>query len=306
MRKVYTLAIVAVSVIVLMASCTDNSAAEPKAEHVFFIGLDGWGSYSVDAADMPNVKALMEEGCYTLQKRAVLPSKSAVNWASIFMGVPTEVHGYIRWDSMQPDIPVYQQHVAKNGILPTIFQILRDQRQDAEIGCIYEWDGIKYLIDTTSVSYHAMTPDYVKHPGAMSEMACRYIKEKKPNFAAFIYDNPDYPGHMHGFHTPEYYENLRVHDQYVGEIIDAIKEAGIYDESIIIITSDHGGIGTDHGGFHLDELETPFIIAGKNVKKGGEFSESMMQYDTAATLAEIFGLEIPQVWVGKSMSQVFE
>ena len=43
-----------------------------------------------------------------------------------------------------------------------------------------------------------MTPDYVKHPGAMSEMACKYIKEKKPAFAAFIYDNPDYPGHMHG------------------------------------------------------------------------------------------------------------
>jgi len=80
----------------------------------------------------------------------------------------------------------------------------------------------KYLIDTTAVNYHAMTPDYVKHPGAMSEMACKYIKEKKPAFAAFIYDNPDYPGHMHGFHTPEYYENLKVHDAYVGEIIAEI------------------------------------------------------------------------------------
>ena len=67
-----------------------------------------------------------------------------------------------------------------------------------------------------------VTPDYVKHPGAMSEMACKYIKEKKPAFAAFIYDNPDYPGHMHGFHTPEYYENLKVYDAYVGEIIAEI------------------------------------------------------------------------------------
>lgn len=29
-------------------------------------------------------------------------------------------------------------------------------------------------------------------------------------------------------------------------------------------------------------------------------------FRAAATLTEIFGLEIPQVWVGKSMSQVFE
>jgi len=111
-------------------------------------------------------------------------------------------------------------------------------------------------------------------------MACKYIKEKKPAFAAFIYDNPDYPGHMHGFHTPEYYENLKVHDAYVGEIIAAIKEAGIY----------------------VNELETPFIIAGKNVKKGGKFSESMMQYDVAATIAEIFALDTQQVWTSKSMS----
>ena len=50
----------------------------------------------------------------------------------------------------------------------------------------------------------------------------RVFVEKKPAFAAFIYDNPDYPGHMHGFHTPEYYENLKVHDAYVGEIIAEI------------------------------------------------------------------------------------
>ena len=63
------------------------------------------------------------------------------------------------------------------------FCAFRAQRPEAETGCIYEWDGIKYLIDTTAVNYHAMTPDYVKHPGAMSEMACKYIKEKKPAFA---------------------------------------------------------------------------------------------------------------------------
>ena len=71
------------------------------------------------------------------------------------------------------------------------------------------------------------------------------------------------------------------------------------------MTSDHGGIEKDHGGFDLNEMETPFIIAGKNVKKGGEFKESMMQYDVAATIAEIFALETPQVWTAKSMSQVF-
>lgn len=35
-----------------------------KADHVFLIGLDGWGAYSVEKAEMPNVKTLMDAGCY--------------------------------------------------------------------------------------------------------------------------------------------------------------------------------------------------------------------------------------------------
>ena len=33
----------------------------------------------------------------------------------------------------------------------------------------------------------------------------------------------------------------------------------------------HGGINKGHGGKTMQEMETPFIIAGKNVKKGGIF-----------------------------------
>ena len=32
----------------------------------------------------------------------------------------------------------------------------------------------------------------------------------------------------------------------------------------------------------------------------------MMQYDTAATIAYIFGLRQPQVWTGRPMTQVFK
>lgn len=53
-------------------------------------------------------------------------------------------------------------------------------------------------------------------------------------------------------------------------------------------------------------METPFVIYGKNVKNGGEFSGSMMQYDVASTVAYIFDLEQPQVWIGRPMKRVFK
>lgn len=116
---------------------------------------------------------------------------------------------------------------------------------------------------------------------------------------AICFDNPDHVGHAVGHDTPEYYAKLKELDGYIARIVQAVDEAGMTDETIFIITSDHGGIT-------MQEMETPFIIAGKGVKAGGEFQESMMQYDVAATMAYIFALQQPQVWIGRPMTQVFE
>ncbi len=94
--------------VILAAFVSVAFASAPIAGHVVLIGLDGWGAYSVPKADMPVVKSMMEHGCYTLQKRTVLPSSSAPNWASMFMGVPTELHGYTQWGSKTPELPAIE------------------------------------------------------------------------------------------------------------------------------------------------------------------------------------------------------
>lgn len=275
-------------------------AAKPKAKHVVWIGLDGWGAYSVEKADMPVTKQFMKDGSYTLKKRSVLPSSSAVNWASMFMGAGPELHGYTEWGSKTPELP--SRELNKHGIFPTVFKLLRDAQPDAEIGCVYDWDGIKYLVDTLSMNYHAQGPDYNKQPEVLCEMACKYITDKKPTMTLIVFDNPDHVGHADGHDTPAYYANIKQLDSYIGRIVEAVKKAGIYDDTIFIITADHGGIEKGHGGKTMMEMETPFIIAGKNIKKGYCFDDvSMMQFDCASTVAEIFNLKQPQVWIGRPM-----
>ena len=92
--------------------------AKGKAKHVVLIGLDGWGAYSVPRAEIPHIKQLMADGSYTLEKRSALPSSSAINWASMFMGAGPELHGYTQWGSKTPELPsrVLNQH----GIFPTL------------------------------------------------------------------------------------------------------------------------------------------------------------------------------------------
>jgi predicted AlkP superfamily pyrophosphatase or phosphodiesterase len=293
-----------VAILFIFAVNGMTTYAKEKAEHVIFIGLDGWGSYSFENAEMPNVKQLAKDGAYTLKKRSVLPSSSAVNWASMFMGAGPEVHGYTEWGSKTPELP--SRVIAKNNIFPTVFQLFRDKKPNAESGCIYDWDGIKYLVDTLSLNYHKQSPDYKVVPEGLCDLAVRYITEKKPTFAAFIFDEPDHAGHQDGHDTPEYYATLTRLDGYIGKIIEAVKKAGFYDKTIFIITADHGGINKGHGGKTMQEMETPFIISGKNIKKGLLFDESMMQFDIASTIAFIFELKQPQVWIGRPMTQVFK
>ena len=97
-----------------------------KANHVFLIGLDGWGAYSVaKASNIPNLQSLMKGGCYTLKKRSVLPSESAVNWYTMFCGATPEMHGYTNWNSRVPEIP--SMELNEHGVFPTVFYELRRQ-----------------------------------------------------------------------------------------------------------------------------------------------------------------------------------
>lgn len=289
-------------------STTEKTEKNWKAKHVVLIGLDGWTAGSISQADMPNVKSLMENGSYTLTKRSALPSSSAINWASMFMGAGPELHGYTQWGSQIPELE--SKVLTHYGMFPSIWGLLRDQYPDSKIGYFYQWEGLKYLAEMDAMSVQQFT---VIEEGSNENAAekttlngCQYIEKEKPNLIGILIDEPDHTGHAFGFDSPEYLEMASKLDKYVGMIIESVKKAGIYEETIFIVTSDHGGINKNHGGKTMNEMETAFIVCGKGIKKNYEFTESMMQYDVASTLATIFNVEQPQVWIGRPMIQIFE
>lgn len=298
--------------IALLLPCNNVAARKksqkPLAEHVVFIGLDGWGSNQVkdDLDLMPTVKFLMDDGCYTFTKRSVMPSASAINWASIFMGVPTEMHCYNAWNSAKPVIPAYS--VQENGMPVTIYTLLKQQRPDAVSGCVYDWDGIGYVCDTAAMTFHKLFPGVENYADIekYTEAAVSDIKSQKPAFYTFYIGNVDHTGHAYGWESKEYDECLKHADNAIAMIVNALKDAGIYDDTIIIVTSDHGGKGHGHGNLTLEELETPFVICGKNISNKGQFERFMMQYDVPATIAYALGLQIPEDWRGRPMMEAFK
>ena len=86
-------------------------------------------------------------------------------------------------------------------------------------------------------------------------------------------------------------------DDYVGEIVDLLKELGLYDNTIIIYTSDHGEMLGEHGlWFKNTALEpsarVPLIFSGVNIPKNKRISEPVSLLDMGPTLCGLTGIEM--------------
>ena len=301
--------------LILILCCISSlslDAARKKAKHVVLIGIDGWAAEAVrqaPAEDLPNIHYLMEHGAWTLAKRSVMPSASSINWTSMMCGLPTEMHGFDKWNSTRGTIPSTSDN--GHGIPPTIFTIIRQQHPQAETGVIYDWDCIGAITDTLAMNHHFFIKTYLGKNVLVStqdytKLATDYITDKKPEFFFFYYGSLDNAGHTYGWYGPEYMAQMKDLDSGVGMIIQALKDAGIYDDTVIVMSADHGGTGKGHGKFTMLELETPFIVSGKKIKQNFEFPQPIMQYDTAAIIADILGVKIPEDWRGRPIKEIYK
>ena len=297
------ISIVCFSILMLLVSCKAEikiEAPKPLAKHVILIGSDGFGAYAFKKAKVPNLRRMMQQGAYSLKARAVLPTSSAVNWASMIMGSGPELHGYTEWGSKTPEVP--SRVIGEGNIYPTIFGVIDEQLPDAKKGVSYKWGGIGYLFEKNIVDldFNGETDE------ATADKALEFITIEKPALTFIHFDEPDGAGHNIGHDTPEYYEAVEKIDGLVGKILTALDTSGMMDETIIIFSSDHGGIEKGHGGKTLLEVEIPWIIYGKNIPAKGNMDVSIVTYDTAATIAHILALQSPEFWRGKPVLKAFE
>ena len=288
------------AIIIAATSCSRN-----KTGKVLFIGVDGLASWCLETAldsipeQIPNLKALMDKGSWTLEKRAVAPTASAINWATLMMGVPTELHGYIKWNSRESAFPPYAK--GPNGMPPTLFTLLKEQRPDASSVLIYDWDGVGFVTDTLAIGEHRYVKwDHQSIENYAVENAVPVIEAGMPDFYFFYFVEVDERGHKYGWGSPEYYAALADLDKGLGRILDALESSGEAGNTTIVLTSDHGGKpDRKHGTYDIRDLRTPLIIAGPGIPQG-EIGPMLMQYDVTAFLATRLGLEKPVWWRGRS------
>ncbi len=288
-------------ILISLWSCTVKEKPDLGIEHVVVIGVDGMSPDGIQKAHTPMLDTMVKYGAATMNARAVLPSSSSPNWASMIMGADTEQHGITSnaWEKFDHQLsPVV---ATERGTFPSIFTLFKDQQPEAHIGAIYDWDGFGRLFEKRDVDFD-IDGD---HEDGTTKDAVAYIKENTPKFTFVHLDHVDHAGHGMGHGSKEYYRSVQKADSLIAEIVDAAKQAGMFEKTMFLIASDHGGLGYGHGGESPAEMTIPFILYGKGIKEGYTIEETVYQYDNAATVAFAMELKTPQAWIGRPITGAF-
>ena len=110
-----------------------------------------------------------------------------------------------------------------------------------------------------------------------------------------------------------YDTGVRYADMHVGFLLDALETQGVLDDTIVIVSSDHGenlgelNVWGDHQTADAITCRVPLIIRWPGLVDRGRVDHALhYHFDWAATLIELLGGKVPSNWDGQPFSSAFK
>lgn len=114
---------------------------------------------------------------------------------------------------------------------------------------------------------------------------------------------------MHFRHWIDGYDTgIRFADEHVGQLIQALTDAGVLEETLVIVGADHGenqgelGVYGDHQTADRCTCRVPLVLAGPGVRRGAVDGGLHYHLDLPPTLCDLLGIAAPPAWDGQSFA----
>ena len=277
----------------------DETPEKYLYKHVVIVGVDGAGAFFKDT-DTPNLDEIFANGAVTYEAITETPSISAQCWGSMLHGVAPEMHMLTNSSAEAIAYP-------ENSEFPSIFRIVREQIPDASLASFCHWNTINIGIIEDNINVYKSGHD---DDESVINAAAEYVKtagdrgEEVPTLMFLQLDEADAAGHDKGYCEDFHLETITRLDGLIQILYQAYVDTGAIEDTLFIVTADHGGNGTGHGGDSDGEMKIMFAAAGKTVVNGtvGE----MLTRDVASITAYALGVEQPETWTSVVPSGLFE
>ena len=262
-------------------------------KYVVIIGVDGAGAFFRNAST-PNIDKIFENGAITYNMLSATPTISAQCWGSMLHGVTPKVHGLTNSIVSATPYPV-------DSKFPSIFRVIRENNSRATLASFSHWEPINTGIVEEGLGVYKVGG---LGDAALTDKICEYLAYNTPTMMFVQFDEADAVGHSNGYGTEGQLNKIAEIDEYIGRIYASYEQKGMLDETLFIVTADHGGSGTSHGGLTDAEKYVMFAATGKTVERGGQILDMEIR-DTAAIVAYAFGYDLPENWTARVPSGLF-
>lgn len=320
---------------------TVNETVTPNLMELASDGIEFSNSFTCQPVCGP-ARACLQSGLYATQNKCYwngVPLPNDIKPLAEYFNEAGYETAYIgKWHLASDRLPNVGVHCEKTAIPKDRQGSYKDFWRAADVleFTSHGYDGYVFDADGNQIDFKGYRADCI------NDFALEYLENKtsdKP-FFMFIsqiephhqndhhcYEGPkelvpkfkDYPipddlSFLHGDYKemyPDYIAAISSLDSNVGKLVDYLKEKGLYDNTIIIYTSDHGShFKTRNAEYkrccHDSATHTPLIISG-GIFKGGKVDDRLVSLiDLPPTLLDMAGIDIPKSYMGKSLIKEIE
>ncbi len=247
------------------------------ANHLVVISYDAFSEDNWEmASSLPNLSRLIKNGAYCTKLRSVYPTLTYTVHSTIVTGVYPDRHGIIHNNPLQPFINEKDRkwYWFRDDIkVPTIYDSVKDCNMSTA-GIFWPVSGkssIKYNMPEVAALKNenqvlkilrngsplfcvglelkygqvrkGIEEPYLDDFTALS--AVDTIRRKKPNLLLMHFIELDDAKHKYGTDSEEVKVAILHMDKRLGNIMKAVDEAGIQDDTVFLILGDHGQINVN-------------------------------------------------------------
>ncbi len=271
--RLFSIPVLALLAAPLASAVTSPVEGRNVTRHVLIIGVDGLRSDALQAASTPAMDSLIANGAVTWNSYAGgdpdpagashQDTSSAPGWSSVLTGVWSDKHGASTFSEFwTADFAQY----------PHLFARVRAAFPNAYLASIVQWELINQIMLDPYPGRASYSEETINSSTAVRISGVNQLATQDPDVLYLHFGDVDRFGHQQTFNqaSPGYIDAIERTDADVALLVQAINSRpNIANEDwLILITSDHGGRGTSHGGHSPSERRVWVIASGGDVVPG--------------------------------------
>jgi predicted AlkP superfamily pyrophosphatase or phosphodiesterase len=272
------------------------------ARRVVIVSIDGLRPDVALRADMPALRSLMSRGSFTMYAATTDVAVTLPSHVSMLTGVPPAKHGIVYNSDPKPGDLAEPRW-------PTLFELAHRAGFSTAMSAGKSKFSVLAKPGTLDMSFVPARGSSASD-SVVAGIAAGWIATRRPQLLVVHLPGLDRTGHASGWGSQVQVAAAAAADRALGQVLGALVRAGLADSTLVIVSADHGGAGTTHGGLDARSHFIPWIAAGPGVRHDYDLTRApalqVRTEDTFATASAWLGLAIAQPVDGQAVAEIFD